>query len=63
MRTALAPLLLAWLAVHAALLAVILVIRFLGAKTVLLALLVTGIFWFLHRGKPVRPALPGRVIA
>jgi hypothetical protein len=51
------PLVLLWLAVHAALLAVILCVKFLTAKTMALLLLAAAAFWFLT-GRKRRPALP-----
>jgi hypothetical protein len=56
-KSALAPLVLLWLAVHAVLLALILGVKFLTAKTVLLALLLMGSLAFLSarfRAKPRR---------
>jgi len=50
------PLVLLWLAVHAALLAVILCVKFLTAKTMALLLLAAAAFWFLT-GRKKRPAL------
>jgi len=46
-RSALAPLVLLWLGVHAALLAVILGAKFLFTKTVLVTMLVLGVLAFL----------------
>jgi uncharacterized membrane protein len=51
------PLALIWLAVHAALLAVILSLKFLTAKAVLLMLMVGAALWFVLGRKP-RLALP-----
>ncbi len=56
MKSTLLPLALIWLAAHAVLLAVILSLRFLGAKTLLLVLLFGAAAWFLLR--PVRRLLP-----
>ena len=56
-KSALVPLVLLWLAVHAVLLALILGVKFLTAKTVLLALLLMGSLAFLSarfRAKPRR---------
>jgi hypothetical protein len=56
-KSALAPLVLLWLAVHAVLLALILGVKFLTVKTVLLALLLIGSLAFLSarfRAKPRR---------
>ena len=56
-KSALAPLALLWLAVHAVLLALILGVKFLTVKTVLLALLLIGSLAFLSarfRAKPRR---------
>jgi uncharacterized membrane protein len=54
-KATLMPLVLLWLAAHAALLALILAVKFLTAKTVLLAMLVMGSLVFLSaqfRAKP-----------
>ena len=54
-RSALAPLVLLWLVVHAALLAVILGAKFLFTKAVLVTMLVLGVLAFLFtqiRAKP-----------
>lgn len=56
-RAALMPLVLLWLAVHAALLAVILAVKFLTAKTMALLLLAAAAFWLLT-GRKKRLALP-----
>jgi hypothetical protein len=56
------PLVMVWLAIHAALLALILVLKFLGAKTLVLLLLLTVAFWFLAgQRRPSLPRLPGVV--
>ena len=61
-KSALAPLVLAWLAVHAALLGLFLVLKFLGAKTLLTVLLLAAAFWFLTRRRALLPAPhPGMV--
>lgn len=57
LKSAWAPLVILWLAVHAALLAVILGVKFLTAKTMVLLLLMAAAFWFLT-GRKRRPALP-----
>ena len=54
-RSALWPLALLWLAVHAVLLALILGVKFLTAKTVLLALLLMGSLAFLSARFRVKP--------
>ena len=54
-KSALAPLVLLWLAVHAVLLALILGVKFLTAKTVLLALLLMGSLAFLSARFRVKP--------
>jgi len=56
------PLVLLWLAVHGAILAVILAIKFLTAKTMVLLLLAAATFWFLT-GRKQRPALPAPSLA
>ena len=56
-KSTLLPLALIWLAVHAALLAVILSLKFLTAKAVALMLLAAGLLWFLL-GRPRRISLP-----
>jgi hypothetical protein len=56
-KSALLPLVLLWLAVHAVLLAVILSLKFLTAKAVALMLLMAGALWFLL-GRDRRIALP-----
>jgi hypothetical protein len=50
------PLVLLWLAAHAAILAVILAVKFLTAKTMALLLVAAAAFWFLT-GRKRRPAL------
>ena len=57
LKSTLLPLALIWLAVHAALLAVILSLKFLTAKAVLLMLMAGTAVWFL-RGKRRHLALP-----
>jgi hypothetical protein len=57
LKAAAAPLVLLWLAAHAALLAVILAVKFLTAKTVLLLLLAGTAVWFLL-GRKKTLALP-----
>ncbi len=52
-----APLVILWLAVHAVLLAVILGVKFLTAKTMALFLVMAAAFWFLT-GRKRQPALP-----
>jgi len=54
-RSALAPLVLLWLAVHAVLLAVILGAKFLFTKTVLVTLLTIGILAFLFTQIQAKP--------
>ena len=49
MRSALAPLILAWLMVHAALLGIFLVLKFLGAKMLFVVLLLANALWLLAR--------------
>ncbi len=56
LKSALPPLALIWLAAHAVLLAVILSLKFLTAKTILLGILLGMAAWFLLR--PVRRLLP-----
>ncbi len=56
-KSALLPLVLLWLAVHAVLLVVILSLKFLTAKAVALMLLMAGALWFLL-GQKRRIALP-----
>jgi hypothetical protein len=53
MRAALLPFALIWLAVHAALLALLLGAKFLGVKLAVLSLLLLGGLWFLAR-QPLR---------
>jgi len=55
-NSVLLPLAMLWLAAHGALLAVILGLKFLGAKTMLLPLLLAAAFWFLTGRR--RPSLP-----
>ncbi|HWF63312.1 MAG TPA: hypothetical protein VN685_01730 [Rhizomicrobium sp.] len=57
MRLAVLPLIVIWLALHAALLAILLGFKFFGAKLVLLTMLAAGAVWFLLR-QPRRLALP-----
>ena len=63
MKSALLPLALIWLAVHAVLLAAILGLKFLTAKAVALMLIAGALLWFvLGRGRRVvLPSLPGMV--
>ena len=49
MRSTLAPLILAWLMVHAALLGIFLVLKFLGAKMLFAVLLLATALWLLAR--------------
>ncbi len=56
-RASLMPLVFLWLAAHAALLAVILGLKFLTAKTAALLLVMAAAFWFLT-GRNRRLALP-----
>jgi hypothetical protein len=49
MRSALWPLVLVWLALHAALLALFLCVRFLGVKMAILGALLLGAVWLLAR--------------
>jgi hypothetical protein len=55
------PLAIAWLALHGALLALILGIKFLGAKTIALLLLLGAVFWFLTGRRSTLPRLSGAV--
>jgi len=56
------PLILAWLTVHAALLALVLGLKFLGAKTMALLFLAATAFWFLTgRRRQALPRLSGMV--
>ena len=57
LKSTLLPLALIWLAAHAALLAVILSLKFLTAKAVLLMAMAGAVVWFLLGRKP-RLALP-----
>ncbi|MBA2588716.1 MAG: hypothetical protein H0U98_08840 [Alphaproteobacteria bacterium] len=57
MKSTLLPLALVWLAVHAAILAVILSLKFLTAKALLMVLMAGTALWFLT-GKRRRLALP-----
>ena len=52
-RPALMPLVMVWLALHAGLLVLLLGVKFIGAKLVLLGLLLTAALWFLAR-QPLR---------
>ena len=64
MRSALVPLVLAWLAVHAALLGLFLALKFLGAKMLFVVLLLAAGFWLLaRRQRPMLlpPPQPGMV--
>jgi hypothetical protein len=63
MRSALTPLVLAWLAAHAALLAVFLTLKFLGAKFLLMAALLATALWFLMRRRTaLLPAPPPSMV-
>lgn len=57
MKKGLWPLALLWLAAHAAILAVILCVKFLTAKTMAVLLVAAAAFWF-FTGRKARPALP-----
>ncbi len=61
MKSGLWPLVLLWLAVHAVVLALILGIKFVTAKTLMLILLAGTAFWFLlgRRKTPSLLAAPG----
>ena len=59
MRLAVAPLVLMWIGLHAAVLMLLLAAKFMGAKLLLLAALVIGTFWVLSR-QPARLALARR---
>jgi hypothetical protein len=61
MKSGLWPLVLLWLAVHAIVLALILGIKFVTAKTLMLLLLAGTAFWFLlgRRKTPSLLAAPG----
>ena len=61
MKSGLWPLVLSWLAVHAFVLALILGIKFMTAKTLMLMLLAGTAFWFLlgRRKTPSLLAAPG----
>jgi hypothetical protein len=61
-RPAFLPLFLIWLALHAALLGLVLAIRFVGLKVMLLAVAVAGAFWLLLRRRPLRLPPPHRVV-
>jgi hypothetical protein len=61
LKSGVMPLVLLWLAVHAALLAVILCVKFLTAKTAGLLLVAAAAFWFLT-GRRRRPALPAPLL-
>jgi hypothetical protein len=53
LRSAFLPFALIWLAVHAALLALLLGVKFLGVKLAVLSLVLLGAVWFLAR-QPLR---------
>jgi hypothetical protein len=57
LKSTLLPLAILWLAVHAALLAVILSLKFLTAKAVALMFVAAALLWFLL-GRTRRTALP-----
>ena len=63
MKSALWPLLILWLALHAVLLGLILGVKFLTAKTVALMFLAGTLVWFIMGRKraPSLPAPPGMV--
>jgi hypothetical protein len=60
-KPVLLPLVLAWLALHGALLALILGIKFLGAKMIALLLLLGAAFWLLTGRRSTLPRLSGAV--
>jgi hypothetical protein len=62
-RSALGPLVLLWLALHAVLLGLILGVKFLTAKTVALLFLAGTLVWFIlgRKRAPSLPAPPGMV--
>ena len=53
MRSAVVPLVLIWIGLHAAVLMLLLAAKFLGAKLILLTALVIATFWFPRR-QPAR---------
>ena len=57
-RAALVPLVLIWLALHAAALGLLLAIKFLGAKALVLGLALLAVVWFLTRPKTLRLTPP-----
>ena len=57
-RAALVPLVLIWLALHAAALGLLLALKFLGAKAVVLGLALLGVAWFLTRPRKLRLTPP-----
>ena len=62
MKSALLPLFLIWLALHAALLGLVLAAKFVSAKVVVLAFLLAGVLWFLARPKSTRLMPPRSVV-
>ena len=62
-RSALGPLILLWLALHAVLLGLILGVKFLTAKTIALMFLGGTLVWFIldRKRAPSLPAPPGMV--
>jgi hypothetical protein len=62
MRSVLAPLLLAWLMVHAALLGIFLVLKFLGAKMLFAVLLLATALWLLTRRQQPKLLSPSSII-
>jgi hypothetical protein len=63
LKSSIAPLVLLWLAVHAALLALILAIKFVSLKTMALLFLAGTAIWFLvgHKKAPALPPPPSMV--
>ena len=59
MRSAVVPLVLIWIGLHAAVLMLLLAAKFLGAKLILLTALVIATLWCLRR-QPARCLLPLR---
>jgi hypothetical protein len=61
MKSTLLPLAMIWLAAHALILALILGLKFLAAKTVVLLALAGAVLMFVLKRKPALPRLTGMV--
>ncbi len=61
-KSALLPLVILWLAAHGLVLALILGVKFLGAKTILVLGLISAGAWFIVKRRPARLLAPRSVV-